>query len=242
MHQRSDTHVCSLSSVISSTLLLAALLMAGCSKSIVSATIPIKVGPHAFLALGDSYTIGEAIDEEARWPVQLVKALRHNGLTIDDPTILARTGWTTENLQNALHTASYIGPYQLVSLMIGVNDQYQRQSPQDYRPRFVKLLQQAIALAGGKADHVLVLSIPDYDYGPDRKFAPPKIGETIDLFNAVCKEETQKLGAVYLDVTTLSRQAKEKEELRANDDLHFSGQMYALWVEAMLPRVMEMLK
>ncbi len=242
MHQHSDTQVNFLSSVVSSSLLLVAFLMAGCSKPIVSATNPIKAGPHAFLALGDSYTIGEAVDEEARWPVQLVKALRQIGVTIDDPTILARTGWTTENLQNALNAASYVGPYQLVSLMIGVNDQYRRQSPEDYRPRFAKLLQQAIALAGGKAGHVLVVSIPDYDYGPERKFAPPKIGETIDLFNVVCKEEAQRLGAVYVDVTALSRQDKENESLRANDNLHFSGAMYALWVEAMLPRVMKMLK
>src|SRR5947208_547734 len=108
LHQSSVTHTYSLSSAVSSGLLLLALLMTGCNKPAASATNSIKAGPHAFLALGDSYTIGEAVDEEARWPVQLVKALRQKGLTLEDPTILARTGWTTENLQNALTKAPYV--------------------------------------------------------------------------------------------------------------------------------------
>lgn len=221
---------------------LAALIMlslAGCNNASVSAAKP---SPNAYLALGDSYTIGESVKEVERWPVQLVQALRKKNVTIDDPTILARTGWTTTALQQALDDARLVGPYRLVSLLIGVNDQYTKSTPEAYRPRFAKLLQRAIKLAGDQADRVLVLSIPDYNYGPDRKFAPSNISESIDQFNMVCKEETQKQGAVYIDVTTLSRQAVDKPELRAGDNLHFSGEMYALWVNAMLPKVIEMLK
>lgn len=242
MHQLHNAHHFLLMSRVSCVLVVQILAMLGCSKPVVNKTMPIQAGPHSFLALGDSYTIGENVDEDERWPVQLVKALRSKGLTIDDPTFVAHTGWRTDQLLSALKIFPYIGPFQLVTLQIGVNDQYGKRTAEDYRPRFVQLLQQAITLAGGKADHVLVLSIPDYDYGPFRKFAPPNIGETIDQFNAVCKEESKKLGAVYFDVTTLSRQAKKNETLQAEDKIHFSGAMYALWVEAMLPQVTEMLK
>lgn len=219
------------------------LLLLGCSSTTKPTVFTHTAGPRSYLALGDSYTIGEGVDQQQRWPTQLVKALKEqNIISLDDPIILARTGWTTDDLQQAMDEAKLTGPYRLVSLMIGVNDQYKHGTPEQFRPALVKLIQQAIKLAGGKAEHVLVLSIPDYDFGPYRKFAPQKIGESIDQFNMVCKEEATRLGAVYVDVTEISRQAKGKPELWAGDQLHFAGGMHTKWVEAMLPTVVKMAK
>jgi lysophospholipase L1-like esterase len=218
-------------------------LLVGCSSQAKQDTFPSHTaGANSYLALGDSYTIGTSVEEPQRWPVQLVHALRKEGVTIDDPMILARNGWRTDELEAALDQAKIVGPFRLVSLLIGVNDQYGKQTPEGYRPRFAKLLERSIALAGGRAERVLVLSIPDYDYGPPRKFAPPNIGDTIDRFNQANREETERRGAVYVDVTALSRRAVDDEKLWASDRLHFSGEMYRMWVEAMTPRVKEMLK
>src|SRR5437867_870540 len=128
-------------------------------------------GPHAamrmrYLALGDSYTIGEGVAEQERWPVQLVRLLRHRGVAIADPEIIARTGWTTEELAAAIAQHPPRGPYALVSLLIGVNDQYRGGDPEAYRPRFAALLAQAISFAGNDARRVIVLSIPDWGVSP----------------------------------------------------------------------------
>lgn len=222
--------------------LLTMLLLTGCSGAPRATVFTHTAGPRSFLALGDSYTIGEGVQETDRWPVQLVNSLRARGLALDDPVILAKTGWTTSDLQLALADAKLTGPYRLVSLLIGVNDQFRHSTPEQYRHRFVALLNQAVILAGGKSKHVLVLSIPDYDYGPKRKFAPANISESLDGFNAVCREEATRHGVVFVNITDISRQAKDMLELWSGDQLHFAGLMYANWVKAMMPEVEKMVR
>src|ERR1700761_1657132 len=119
-----------------------------------------------YLALGDSYSIGEGVPEAGRWPVQLAVRLRREGIALDDPTIIATTGWTTEELSAAMDTASFAPPYDLVSLLIGVNNQYRGRDADDYRREFQHMRGRARALEGSRADRVLVLSIPDWGVTP----------------------------------------------------------------------------
>jgi lysophospholipase L1-like esterase len=186
-----------------------------------------------FLALGDSYTIGQAVAADERWPEQLASRLRAQGLAVDDPTIIAQTGWTTDELARAIDAATPQGPFELVSLLIGVNNQYRGLGPLEYRDEFEALLRRAIAFAGGDPGRVVVLSIPDWGVTP---FAAERdgalIGSEIDLLNTLNAEVTARLGAAYVDVTLISRQAAHDHTLVAEDGLHPSGKMYALWAEA----------
>ncbi len=195
-----------------------------------------------FLALGDSYTIGESIPSEDRWPVQLAQALQSSGQPVGDPIIIARTGWTTSELMNGIRQAAPVGPFELVSLQIGVNNQYRGGQLETYRLEFVDLLVVAIGFAEGEANRVIVLSIPDWGVTP---FAEGRdrdqIAAEIEAFNAVNREESQRLGARYIDITPISRLAGQDTSLLAPDGLHPSGKMYAAWVEQALPAVLEIL-
>ena len=184
-----------------------------------------------FLALGDSYTIGESVAEHDRWPVQLSKSLRAKGKSIGEPTIIATTGWRTDNLKDAIDKAKLENEYELVTLLIGVNNQYQGKSIEQYAIEFEDLLKTAIRLAKGKKENVLVVSIPDYGYTPFGKPKQPDITKAIDSFNYVNKDCTDKAGVRYVNITDISRQGLEKAELVADDGLHPSGKMYSLWVE-----------
>lgn len=189
-----------------------------------------------YLALGDSYTIGESVAEAERWPVQLATRLRATGLPLDPPQIIARTGWTTDELKTAIERQNPQEPFELVSLLIGVNNQYRGRASVEYRTQFRALLQTAVMLAGGKPGHVLVLSIPDWGVTPfgqgnDRQ----KIATEIDEFNAINRAETLRAGAHYVDVTPISRQAASDITLIAEDGLHPSGKMYELWVKLVEP-------
>jgi lysophospholipase L1-like esterase len=191
-----------------------------------------------FIALGDSYTIGESVAEAERWPVQLARRLRAEGINIAEPVIIARTGWTTDELAAAIDEQTLEGPFDLVSLLIGVNNQYRGYDQAVYRQEFAQLLARAVAFAGGNAGRVLALSIPDWGvtpfaYGRDRA----AIAADIDAFNAINRAETARLGAHYVDVTAVSRQAADDHSLLADDGLHPSGKMYGLWVELALPVV-----
>jgi lysophospholipase L1-like esterase len=191
------------------------------------------------LALGDSYTIGESVGEGERWPVQLAAALRERDVPAAKPTIIARTGWTTGDLEEAIHRENPQGTYELVSLLIGVNNQYRGLDIEEYRVQFRALLQQAIDLAGGQAGRVLVLSIPDWGVTP---FAASRDGDVIageiDRFNRVNRRETESLGARYVDVTAVSRRAATDGTLIAEDGLHPSGKMYEAWVQLVLPEAL----
>jgi lysophospholipase L1-like esterase len=215
--------------------LLFAFCLAACSATDAPSAMP-PTRPLRFLALGDSYTIGESVREAERWPVQLAGLLRASGVEIEDPLIVARTGWTTDELAAGLEAANPQGPFDLVSLLIGVNNQYRGRDLEEYRREFASLLARAIAFAGGQPDCVLVLSIPDWGVtgfatGLDRA----KIAREIEAFNAVNLEEAQRAGARYVDVTPVSRRAATESGWIAADNLHPSGQMYAEWARLALP-------
>ena len=182
----------------------------------------------AFLALGDSYTIGEDVDSAARWPSQLARALRASGVPVDDPRIVARTGWTTDELAAGVTAEGVTGTHAIVSLLIGVNNQFRGRSAEEYRGQFRALLDQAIAFAGGIAGRVVVLSIPDWGVTPfavgrDRA----RIGREVDRFNAIAKEESCDSGVRWVDITPASRAMKDGWV--ASDGLHPSGAQYAAW-------------
>ncbi|GAB4037198.1 SGNH/GDSL hydrolase family protein [Spirosoma jeollabukense] len=198
---------------------------------------------YSFLSLGDSYTIGESVSANYRWSVQLADMLRKVGKDVGDPDIIARTGWTTAELQNAIKTSGNNKKYDLVSLLIGVNNQYRGQSQDQYRIEFRELLQTATKFAGGKATHIFVLSVPDWGVSPYAAGQnKTKIGQEIDQFNAIAKDECQKAEITYVDITLLSRSAAGDDSQFASDGLHYSGKQMKLWAEKALPLVKELLK
>lgn len=185
-----------------------------------------------YLALGDSYTIGEGVEPAGRWPMQLAAALRDIGVAVDDPTIIATTGWTTDELEAGIDADAPQGPFELVSLLIGVNDQYRGRSVDEYRPRFTALLQRALAFAGDRAPRVLVLSIPDWGVTPyamasgrDRV----QIGQELDAYNAAAAAICAEHDVAFVDITDLSRQLGGESVMLAEDGLHPSAAMYTLW-------------
>lgn len=209
-------------------------------------TTPVpSIQTFRYLALGDSYTIGESVAENERWPNQLAEILKSSNQFAGrvDVTIIARTGWTTEELWQGIQANPPIGKYDLVSLLIGVNNQYRGFSIDEYRQQFRFLLIKSIEYAAGDVNRVLVLSIPDWGVTP---FAAGRdaglISNEIDLYNTVNREETESVGAHYVDITPVSRQAVEDPFLIAFDGLHPSGKMYKLWVEKALPTVLEIIK
>jgi len=187
-----------------------------------------------FLALGDSYTIGESVTADSRWPVLLVDSLHHHGINALEPNIVATTGWRTDELKRAIEKAKFKGTFSLVSLLIGVNNFYQGKTVESYAPEFEELLRTAIRLADGRKDHVFVLSIPDYGYTPFGQNKREQITEGVDAFNKVNKEITEKLGIRYFDITPISRRGLAEPDLVASDGLHPSGKMYSEWVELIL--------
>ena len=203
------------------------------SLPVMSQNLKIQ-SPVNFLALGDSYTIGESVPEQERWPVQLNNALKAQGLSTTDVRIIATTGWRTDDLTNAMNAAHLKPKYTLVSLLIGVNNYYQGRSAESYAPEFEALLQTAIGLAQGNKDHVFVVSIPDYGYTPFGKDKQAAISAGVDQFNAVGREIAARLGVSYFNITDISRRGLDEPILVAEDGLHPSGKMYKEWVERIL--------
>ena len=198
---------------------------------------PVARVPVTFLALGDSYTIGEGVDPEERWPVQLAETLRTRGIAIAHPDIIAKSGWSTDELLAAIDHAVALGevepPYALVSLQIGVNNQYRGRSVDEYRAEFCVLLDLAVAFAGGERSRVLVLSIPDWGVTPFAQSAGRDRGQVareIDAFNAAAQSVCQSREVRWVDITDLTRHPAHWNWLVA-DGLHPSADMYRLWVE-----------
>ncbi|HEX7916534.1 SGNH/GDSL hydrolase family protein [Rudaea sp.] len=184
----------------------------------------------SFLALGDSYTIGEGVAEAERWPVQLAQALG-----IAKPEILARTGWTTDELAAAMVQQAFHPPYDLVTLLIGVNNQYRGRDLANYRDEFRALVERAIELAGGRSERVIVVSIPDWGitrFGLESKRDTAQIAREIDRYNAANAEISRSAQIHYVDVTALAR---EDPGLVVDDGLHPSGGAYRRWSDAILP-------
>lgn len=187
-----------------------------------------------FLALGDSYTIGESVPVRERWPEQLIDSLSKRGLDCFDPKIIATTGWRTDDLKNAISKENLKPEFNLVSLLIGVNNYYQGKSLEKYGQEFEELLETAIKLAQGYKSHVFVVSIPDYGYTPFGQANQPAISHGIDAFNALNESITQKLGVKYFHITDISRRGLTEPNLVAGDGLHPSGTMYSEWVKRIL--------
>jgi lysophospholipase L1-like esterase len=190
-----------------------------------------------YLALGDSYTIGEDVPAHARWPVQLVEKLRKQGVAIDDPRIVAVTGWTTDELSAGMDQAALAPGYDLVTLLIGVNNQYRGRSAGEYRRQFHALLLRAVALANHRPERVVVVSIPDWGVTPfghasGRDVA--KITHELDVFNAIARDEAIHARARFVNITGISR---EHAWFVAADGLHPSASQYTLWTAAIEPVV-----
>jgi len=183
-----------------------------------------------YLALGDSYTIGESVAEPERWPNQLA-ALLTTGKVEMQTSIIATTGWRTDNLRNAITIAKPKEEYDLVSLLIGVNNQYQGRSLDQYATDFEELLKISVRLANGNKENVFVVSIPDYGFTPFGHTNQSKISPAIDQFNEISRKIASQYNVKFVNITDISRQGISDPSLVAGDGLHPSGKMYALWVQ-----------
>ena len=200
----------------------------GCSQQQQKGTTQL----NHFLALGDSYTIGESVADSLRWPNQLVTRLNQNKNIFDEATIIAKTGWTTDELMQGINTAALKDKYDYVSLLIGVNNQYRGRDIENFKVEFIELLEKSIALAGNDKEKVFVLSIPDWGVMPfARERDQEKIKREIDAFNQVIKNSCAQYKVAFFDITPISRKAAIEPVLIASDGLHPSGEMYARWVD-----------
>lgn len=203
---------------------------------------PATAENFTFLALGDSYTIGEGVPVKDRWPVQLAALLTENRIEMQSPKIIAQTGWTTGDLLQALNQAKVTERYNLVSLLIGVNNQYRNGDLGYFTKTFNELLDSAIVYAGGNPQNVLVLSIPDYGVTPfGRNRNPEKIAREIDEYNSISKIACDQKNISYTDITELTRIHTDASYI-ASDQLHPSGKMYELWVNTIYLEVERKLK
>jgi lysophospholipase L1-like esterase len=194
----------------------------------------------SYLALGDSYTIGEGVAEADRWPAQLARALRAEGIALDDPRVIATTGWTTDELAAALDAVEPIREYGFVSLAVGVNNQYRGRSVENYRVEFMALIERAIGYAGGRADRVLVLSIPDWGvtrFGMASGRDAVEIAQELDAYNAAAAEVCARRGVAFVDIAPISRARGGEDAMLADDGLHPSAAMYTEWTALALPAV-----
>lgn len=194
-----------------------------------------------YLALGDSYTIGQSVEEYQRFPAQAVAILSKKGINIAAPQYIATTGWTTTDLQNAIEARQPKGPFDVITLLIGVNDQYRQYPISEYPGRFTRLLETAIALTGNHKERVIVLSIPDYSVTPFGG-GSTKIHDEIESYNNINRQITLGKQITYINITDISRMAATDPTLIANDGLHPSAKQYAMWVELLAPAMEKVLK
>ena len=198
---------------------------------------------YTFLALGDSYTIGEAVPLLSSFPYQTVQLLRTENINMAPPEIVAKTGWTTDELANAMKEHTFLKTYDIVTLLIGVNNQYRGRSTKEYKIEFEQLLQQAICLAGQKSDQVVVLSIPDYSVTPfAQSMDAEKINREIDVYNTINKTISQTLDVHYINITESTREAKKNVFLLAADGLHPSAAEYQKWAQLLAQKIENILR
>ena len=192
-----------------------------------------------FLSLGDSYTIGQSVPAPDRWSVQLAQMAQN----LQTPDIIAQTGWTTGDLQQAIRTTNPAANYELVSLMIGVNNQFRGLPLATYRTEFRELLQTSIRLAGNRPTRVFVLSIPDWGRSPyAQRYDQARISQEIDQFNAAAQEESRLAGVAFVNITDLTRTAAGDPAQFAPDGLHYSGRQMQQWASRALPVVQALLQ
>lgn len=224
----------SFTNVIASFIILIATGTSSCSKATMqdADNMPQK----KYLALGDSYTIGQSVPIQSNFPNQLVKSLNQSGIAVSTPRIIATTGWTTTDLKNAITQAQPSKDYDLVTLLIGVNNQYQNKPIQLYNTEFKELLNDAVLFAKGDSKKVIVVSIPDYSVTPFAQNSDTaRIAREIDNYNAIAKNITENLNIKFIDITPISRSTVDKPLLVAGDGLHPSAFQYSLWVKEILP-------
>jgi lysophospholipase L1-like esterase len=198
---------------------------------------------YSYLALGDSYTIGEAVPPQENFPSLLVAALdAKTGFKGEKPHIVATTGWTTDELLSGIEEAAPSGIFQIVSLLIGVNNQYRGYACEQYRREFQILLQKAIGFAGGHPERVFVVSIPDYGCTPFGESKAEEIHLDLCWYNEEARLQAIEAGTAFADIFPYSRLAATRPELTATDQLHPSPEMYAGWVEIMLPAALAILE
>lgn len=204
----------------------------------VDAADSVQTKSLSYLALGDSYTIGTSIGEENAYP-HLLKAhlLKSDSISSVALKVIAQNGWTTQNLLDGISHEQPDSTYDLVSLLIGVNNQYQGRDKLEYAQQFSQLLKQSIAFAEGDTSRVVVISIPDWGATPSGASGRQSIAEDIDDFNEINRSITSSLGVTYVDVAPVSRTAIENSDLVAQDQLHFSGKMHELWLDLIAPKV-----
>lgn len=193
--------------------------------------------PLTYLALGDSYTIGEAVPQAESFPYQLQQALSLKGIAVAEPQIIATTGWTTDELKAAIEERNIQGTFDLVTLLIGVNNQYRGYPIATYEQEFAELLRTAIRYAGGARNKVRVISIPDWGVTPfagNEGRDAKQVAQEIDAYNSVNCEITTAEGIRYIDITPHSRTAATDATLLAEDGLHPSGKMYAEWARQLV--------
>lgn len=191
-----------------------------------------------YLALGDSYTIGEGVPRDGRWPELMARALRAEGTALDDPLVIAKTGWTTDELATAIDCEEPLGRFDFATLLVGVNNQYRGRSVAEYRGEFAELLRRAIGFAGGDAGRVMVLSIPDWGVTPFARAErrdPAQVAAEIDAFNAAAREVAEQHDVAFVDITGTSRERGGEDAMLVADKLHPSAAMHALWADAALP-------
>lgn len=197
-----------------------------------------RPGALAYLALGDSYTIGEGIPAQEAWPRQLALQLREDGVALADPRVIANTGWTCDELSAAIDAAAPASDQDFVSLLVGVNDQYRGVALEVFRPCFARLLNRAIGFAGGRAGRVLVLSIPDWGVTPFAQAsgrAPAQIAAELDAFNGAARAACATRDVAFVDITPVSRELGAQPAMLAADGLHPSVAMHALWARMAAP-------
>ena len=198
---------------------------------------------YSYLALGDSYTIGEQVSSKDNFPHQAVALLHQQNIEVADPVIIATTGWTTDELAASIREHNIQEKFSFVSLLIGVNNQYRGRTVENYKEEYAQLLNTAIAYANGKPEDVFVLSIPDWGVTPfadgrDRQ----QIAHEIDAYNAACKEITLAHKCHYIEITQSTRDNGQKKEYLAGDGLHPSAKEYAVWAERLADEVGKTLK
>ena len=207
------------------------------SPSVTEPTVTMsKDSSFTYLALGDSYTIGQSVAELDIFPNQLAASLKKDSINVGRVRIIARTGWTTDELQTAIATSDLTADstFDMVTLLIGVNNQYRGRTVENYKPQFAALLERAIKFAGGKKEHVVVVSIPDYAYTPFGG-GSPSISKGIDEYNAANEVLTKSMGVAYAQITPISREGLNDPTLVAGDGLHPSGKQYGRWIGVIKP-------
>ncbi|WBL24831.1 SGNH/GDSL hydrolase family protein [Zunongwangia sp. HGR-M22] len=197
---------------------------------------------YSYLALGDSYTIGESVDASKRWPVQLTQQLKNRGYAMAAPKIIAKTGWTTADLIAGINSELNVQrDFDLVSILIGVNNQYQNKPITEYEEELREIFRKAINHSKTMEAGVFAVSIPDYGFTPFGAAHKDEIGRDIDAFNEVFKRVAQDFNVSFYNITPISRRAEDNPDLVADDDLHPSALMYKTWVEDFILNVVEKL-